>query len=212
MHAIQNDSRIFCPTHEDCHDELLYVTFAHKPPQIRQVCRESRQISEKRGMFVFGVNKTIRKALWFDKFNDIMYDFDPYNCQLDCLAADSDYNRVLNSARNVAVDWEYRCDSKDLFKSVVNRFKACQTLYLVHGNVEIPEGDIAFYAVPDEELVEAVKGELKPSGQVKDEIRKFWHNQKVSQGSTITKEQFPSIVAVEAMPVRVNNKRRPRRT
>lgn len=162
-------------------------------------------------MFIFGTDRTTRKALWFDKFNDIMYDINPDNCEFDCLVAASDYNRVLDSARNVAVDWVYQYCLKDLLKSVVNRFKACETLYLVHGIVEIPGGDIAFYAVPDEELVEAVKGELKPSGQVKDEIRKFWHNQQVSHSSTITKEQFPSIVVVEAMPVRVN-KRKPRRT
>jgi hypothetical protein len=206
VQAIQNDSRIFYPTHYDCDRQLPHVAFAHKPPPIRQVCHESRQISQKRGMFIFGTDRTTRKALWFDTFNDIMYDMNPANSEFDCLVAASDYDRVLNSARNVAVEWMFQYDLKELFESVVNRFKACQTIYLAHGIVEILEGDIAFYAVPDEELVEALKGELKPCGQVKDEIRKFSHNQKVSQGTTITKAQFPSIVVVEAMPVRENKR------
>jgi hypothetical protein len=155
-------------------------------------------------MFIFGTDRTTRKALWFDTLNDIMYDNGPDDSEFDCLVANSDYNRVLNSARKVAVDWVYRSDSKELLESVVNRFKACQTLYLVHRIVEIPKGDIAFYAVPDEELVDTFKGVLKPCGQVKDEHRKFWHNQKVSQGSTMSRAQFPSIVVVEAMPVRDN--------
>jgi hypothetical protein len=206
VHAIQNDSRIFYPTHYDHDRELPHVAFAHKPPPIRQVCRESRQISQKRGMFIFGTDRTTRKALWFDTFNDIMCDMNPAFDEFDCMVAASDYDRVLNSARNVAVDWMFQYDLKELLESVVNRFKSCQTIYLAHGIIEIPEGDIAFYAVPDEELVEALKGELKPCGQLKDEIRKFWHNQKVAQGSTITKAHFPSIVVVEAIPVRENKR------
>ncbi|KAF4953989.1 hypothetical protein FSARC_12277 [Fusarium sarcochroum] len=186
-YAMQNESRIFYPHKDYDHDnEIQQVHVAHKPPAIRQVCQEARRMSGKRGMFIFGMERSTVKGLWFDFSSDILYIRYKYNDIED---------DVEDMARNVAIDWcgcEIGQDWEALLRYILGTYPMCERLILVvRFDLEL-FGNIKLFAIPDEERV--TNADQRQWGQVKEEITKEWLG--------ITKTQLPSIEAMEIVPVR----------
>ncbi|KAJ4272097.1 hypothetical protein NW762_000807 [Fusarium torreyae] len=200
-HSIQNESRVFCPAGYDEDREVQHFSFAHKPPAIRQVCREARQMSKKHSMFIFGISGSTRGALWFNTVGDIIYNQD--NEEADTSGIEPNYKDIMSAARNVALDFPQNYNWENLLESLVTDYRRCETLFLVLGCDEIPTGDIAFFSIPDDEQAWSVNIDDEETwGQVKENINKAWRKKKLLRKLHITEAQLPSIKVVEALPVR----------
>ncbi|KAH7270178.1 uncharacterized protein BKA55DRAFT_550816 [Fusarium redolens] len=198
--SIKNEARVFYPKFYDDDHDLQQVNFPHKLPSIRQVCCEAYQASQTCGIFIFGRLKTIRKAPWFGIFSDIIHDPDDpddldYDFERHFNPNDAyDYQRVMRVARKIAVDWRRGMIVRNLLARVARSYHHCQTLFLVFGRYNEPSGDVTFFTIPDNEILEwGIKKEHETWGEMKEETMSAWRDEGLLNELGITEATLPKI-------------------
>ncbi|KAF5676936.1 hypothetical protein FHETE_1943 [Fusarium heterosporum] len=207
---MQNESRLFFPLYYDADIDITVVKFNHKPPPTRQVCCEARHISNKRGRFIFGKTETHDKALWFDFYSDIILGNAEYAISGPTAP---DFYDLLKVARNVPRKWTGRDIGEGLLYCILDLYHSCQTLFLVQGFEDedfdrMAEGDTVLSTRPDGEIV-AHMGQKLAWSKVEEEIREAWQDESdMLEEFGAAEAPLPSIVAVDAWPVRINERSR----
>ncbi|KAF4996840.1 hypothetical protein FGRMN_4251 [Fusarium graminum] len=187
-----NETRVFWPNNENTYDDYCTgVNISHKPPTVRQVCREARQVSQSRGAFSFGTGKVVMKGLWFDFFSDIIHDDDSFDQKA--------YAPVIYNARNVSIFWHQAMEFRDAqkLKHFLKRYPKCQTIFFVApgGVIDFKE-DIKFFTIQEDEYVEE---DQKTWGRIRDHIDRRWRRGDWLKYLGVTEAQLPRIEAVEAI-------------
>ncbi|KAF5676935.1 hypothetical protein FHETE_1942 [Fusarium heterosporum] len=189
-----NEARVFWPNNDNMYDDRYTVAnFSHKPPTVRQVCREARQVSQNRGTFSFGTESVITNGLWFDFFSDIIHD----NGSFEGIV----FAPLIHNARNVSIFWDEAMELKDAwkFKDFLMHHPKCQTIFFV-----VPVGvldfkqDIKFFTIQEDEHVEG----KKTWGSIRDRINRRWRREDWLKYLGVAEAQLPRIKAVEAMSLR----------
>ncbi|KAF4976040.1 hypothetical protein FDECE_18512 [Fusarium decemcellulare] len=198
-----SESRIFLPVDEAV-PGWRPVNFTHKPPAVRQTCREARRVSEWLGAIGFGQNRTAMKGLWFNFQSDILY----LNTRYLLENAEELFPAINARVRNVALDWdalyveEYDTDEvwERVLRDVIYDFPRCNRIILVQTTGDLPAGDITFFPIQDNEDWEI--NDCNCWGDAQTFIDLKWRSSKLLRELRITEEWLPSIEAVEAVPVR----------
>ncbi|KAJ4130878.1 hypothetical protein NW768_006417 [Fusarium equiseti] len=181
--------RIFWPNHDKGDtEELQGMSFSHRPPAVRQVCRESRKVSDRRGRFSFGTCGTHLSSLWFDFHSDIIFSNE---------AITLEERELTDHVRNVAV-WHNFC--RDIHKAeelqgFLRDFPKCQKIIFVWSGVLMePYGDIKFYPIQDDEPIE---GRDKNWKSLKTRINRAWRKDSFLKKCKLSEDQLPIIEAAE---------------
>lgn len=170
------------------------VNFAHKPPAVRQVCREARKVSDTRGRFSFGWDGTHLMSLWFDFHSDILFDEGLTLAEL----------KLPYYVRNVAKGHD---DARELqeaenLQSFLGQYPQCQKIIFVwSGGMAELDGDVKFYPMHDGE---PLGGSDKNWKNLKARINRAWRKASFLKKCKLTEDQLPIIEAVECTLVEKN--------
>ncbi|CAJ0546135.1 Ff.00g096080.m01.CDS01 [Fusarium sp. VM40] len=143
-----NDPRVFWPNDARAGKYYTGVNFAHKPPAVRQVCRESRQVSQARGGFSFREGDSIMGGLWFDFFSDILYMFSNIG---------RDYTVAIHNTRNVALVWPDVRVLRNLprMKEFIREYPKCRRIILISTAGHMDEwSDMEFYPLEEGDYID----------------------------------------------------------
>ncbi|KAM0266007.1 hypothetical protein ACHAPA_007366 [Fusarium lateritium] len=188
-----SEPRVFWPTEEVLSDYFVGVSVSHKPPAMRQVCLEARQVSQARGVFAFGSHGSIMKGLWFDFFSDIILMTDVSDA--------NEYVQAIDNARNVALFWREALDLLDIqiLKNFIGECPKCRRIIAITTGSCIDRfSDMKLFTIQDNETVER---ETEDWGTIRDKIHRAWRKESALQLLGITEAQLPRIEAMEAMSI-----------
>ncbi|KAJ4003334.1 hypothetical protein NW752_011788 [Fusarium irregulare] len=201
--------RVFWPSSQYEDYGIMHCTnFAHKPPAVRQACREARKLSDRRGEFSFGWNGTLCSSLWFDFTSDILlhhhYDEDLDPKQLD--------SKFRGRVRNVALrHYEaFELEDAKLLKRFLRKYPRCKKIIFVWSATRMtPVGDIKLYPIPDNELLDDGEGNCdKNWGELKALFKETWREELPLTKWKITANQLPIIEAAECIYVEKKHRER----
>jgi hypothetical protein len=122
-----------------------------KPPACAQACRESRAIFKAEAKQLFGPDGGIYKSLWFSPSTDIVYwekrMIIPLGQEVFVY-----FNDKFPDVQKLAVDWPGKnpMDLEVLFEITSNAFPGCKRLIIVMEHLPLPDGDVSFTKVKNE--------------------------------------------------------------
>ncbi|RFN54805.1 hypothetical protein FIE12Z_889 [Fusarium flagelliforme] len=192
--------RIFWPNRDYEKTDWLHGTnFDHKPPAVRQVCRESRKVSNSRGKFLFGSNDTLFASLWFDFHSDIFFDYLNDNGSSKRYSDEEFVDPALtDQVRNVALSYgALNLEAIKRITTVLEKYPSCQRIIFVWSGREMkPYGDIRFYPISDDELL---RGTKRNWGEIKTRTNRTWRKERPLSKTKFTEDQLPVIEAAECI-------------
>lgn len=183
-----NDSRVFWPNDARAGKFYTGVNFAHKPPAVRQVCRESRQVSQARGGVSFREGDSITGGLWFDFFSDILYMFSNIGRA---------YTVAIHNTRNVALVWPDVRVLRNLhrIKEFIREYSKCRRIIIISTAGHMDEwSDMEFYPLEEGDYIDYAPEDWV---SLKDALERSWREENTLRYLGVTEEQLPKIKAME---------------
>ncbi|RSM16287.1 hypothetical protein CEP52_000150 [Fusarium oligoseptatum] len=172
-----------------CTEQL--VTWAtmfvnHKPPSSGAACRESRQVFQQCGEFLFGAEGLAIKSLWFRPSEDILY-LD--HILVEYLEHERYYSGCdFTSIENVAINWRGKSDKWNLQRlaDALVKFPSCKRMILVMSHGPPPdEGDVEFFHIMEDDRRKALDYSIRePKSEASTRI-------KMSPTKTVATESTP---------------------
>ncbi|SPJ78033.1 uncharacterized protein FTOL_06422 [Fusarium torulosum] len=176
--------RVFWPNDERAGKYFTGVNFAHKPPAMRQVCQESRQVSQARGGFTFGHDESIMEGLWFDYFSNILYMF--------CNCSREGYTIAIRNTRNVALIWPDVWVLRDLqrLKRFMVEYPKCRRILLIVASDMDPWSDMETFLIQGEIPIDYAPEDW---GRLKDSLERSWRKKSALRCLGVIEAQLPKI-------------------
>ncbi|KAF4969404.1 hypothetical protein FZEAL_10229 [Fusarium zealandicum] len=189
--------RIFwinCHPHGDWNTSVA-LKFNHKPRPSTQVCCESRKITHSNGAFCFGLYAGILKSLWFDFSTDIIYLDNERMTDMRMHAHYDEFEKVENVAINWPASFIRRGDLEEVAEALMV-FSSCKRLILVMEHMELPEGDVCFLRVEDDDKIN-LGVQFEDWGYAEWQVTWQLKRYRFPEGW-----KMPALEAVEVVPVR----------
>lgn len=209
-------ARVFRPV--PCTDQLTTWTTMmvdHRPPSSGAACRESRQLFQQCGEFLFGAEGLAIKSLWFRPSEDILY-LD--HMLIKYLEHESYYSGSdFTTIENVAINWRGTCDEGNLRRlaDALVEFRSCKRMILVMSHGPPPdEGDVEFLHIGDDDQGKVCfyKEERLHWAGLKQALEEHWRKDSEEDSgedsggspgeSSEGEPQLPPLEAVEVVPRR----------
>ncbi|KAM0246303.1 hypothetical protein ACHAP5_004776 [Fusarium lateritium] len=188
-----SEPRIFWPNYEVHNENFVGVSFSHKPPLMRQVCMEARQVSQARGVVSFGSHGSIMKGLWFDFFSDIIF--------MNDVSDENEFVQAVDNARNVALIWHEALnliDVKTLKRFIEKHPKCHRIIAIAAGDCIDCFSDMKLFTIQDKETFGF---DTEDWGTIRDRLYRAWRKKKALRLLGITEAQLPRIEAMEAISI-----------